>query len=118
MSDGLFDISGVLEIEASEPYLKIRESNASVVQEGRIVIITPSDLKIDTNLNVKPEEIEYRILTDPSHGFLKLYRRKVDLTQVVKVSDTISLKNFTQMDVDRERIAYLNNDVASMDKLK
>lgn len=118
VDDGAFEVPGVLEIEASDPYLKIKEANASVVQEGKMVWITSNDLKIDTNLNVKPEEVEYKIINDPAHGVLKFHRKKLNLTYSGKHGNGTSLQNFTQWDIERERIVYWNTEVASMDKIR
>lgn len=118
VSDGMFEVPGTLEIEASDPFLRIIEANASIVQEGRLVPITLADLSIETNLNVKPEQIEYKIIVDPSHGVLKYYRKKLNLTYTGKSNNTTSLRNFTQAEIEKERIAYMNTEVASMDRFK
>ncbi|KXJ80689.1 hypothetical protein RP20_CCG023888 [Aedes albopictus] len=118
VTDGLYEVPGSLEIEASDPFLKIRESNASIVQEGRAVLLTLTDLNVDTNLNAKPEEIEYRVLNEPSNGLLKLFRSKFNATQLHKLSNATTTMNFTQADLVGERLVYWNRDVASMDKIK
>lgn len=118
VTDGMFEVPGTLEIEASDPFLRILEANASIVQEGRLVPITLTDLSIETNLNVKPEHIEYKIIEDPSHGVLKYYRKKFNLTYTGKNNNTTSLRNFTQAEIEKERIAYMNTEVASMDRFK
>lgn len=118
VTDGMFEVPGILEIEASDPFLKIRESNASIVQEGKLVAITSIELSIETNLNVKPDQIEYKIIEDPLHGVLKHFRRKVNLTAAGRINNSTSIKNFTQADLEKERIAYLNTEVASMDYFK
>lgn len=118
VTDGMFEVPGTLEIEASDPFLRIIDANASIVQEGRLVPISLSDLSIETNLNVKPEQIEYKIIDDPSHGVLKYYRKKFNLTYTGKINNTTSLRNFTQAEIEKERIAYMNTEVASMDRFK
>lgn len=119
IGDGTFEIPGVLETVASDPFLRVIEANASIVQEGKMIPITVNDLSIETNLNVKPEQIEYRIIGDPSHGLVKNYRKKMNLTFAGKSSNTtVSLKNFTQADIVKERVAYYNTEVASMDRFK
>lgn len=118
VTDGTFQVPGMLEIEASDPFLKIREANASIVQESRFVPITLEDLSIETNLNVKPDQIEYKIIEDPSHGVLKYYRKKINLTFSGRINNSTSLKNFTQAEIEKEKIAYMNTEVASMDRFK
>lgn len=118
VTDGMFEVAGILEIEASDPFLKILETNASVVQEGKLVSITLDELNIETNLNVKPDQIEYKIIEDPLHGVLKHFRRKPNLSSVGRINNATSIKNFTQEEIEKERIAYLNTEVASMDHFK
>ncbi|XP_055645017.1 chondroitin sulfate proteoglycan 4 [Toxorhynchites rutilus septentrionalis] len=118
VTDGLYEVPGAMEIEASDPFLKIRESNASIVQEGRAVLLTLSELNVDTNLNAKPEEIEYRVINEPSNGLLKLFRAKFNATQLHKISNASTIMNFSQADILGERLVYWNREVASMDKIK
>lgn len=119
VSDGAFEIPGVLETVASDPFLRVIEANASIVQEGKMIPISVNDLSIETNLNVKPEQIEYRIISDPSHGLVKNYRKKMNFTFSGKNNNTtLSLKNFTQADIKKEKVAYFNTEVASMDRFK
>lgn len=118
VTDGLYDVPGSLQIEASDPFLKIRESNASIVQESKMVLITPVELSIDTNLNIRPEEIEYRVIMDPLYGVLKLFKRKYNGTNLTKLNNSTTVTNFTQSDIEKERLMYWNTEVASMDKIK
>lgn len=46
ISDGLFDVNGNLEIQASPPFIKMYPSNGSVVENGKSVIITARDLQV------------------------------------------------------------------------
>ncbi|XP_058818725.1 chondroitin sulfate proteoglycan 4 [Topomyia yanbarensis] len=118
VTDGLYEVPGSIEIEASDPFLKIRESNASIAQEGRAVLLTLDDLSIDMNLNAKPEEIEYRILHEPSNGLIKLLRTRFNASHIHHVSNASTTMNFTQADIIDERLVYWNREVASMDKIK
>ncbi|GAB0098883.1 chondroitin sulfate proteoglycan 4 [Sergentomyia squamirostris] len=118
VSDGVFEVPGFLEIQASEPFLKVKDSNASVVQEGRFIAITHDDLSIETNLNAEPEEIEYRIVEGPNFGTIMALKRKLNATILPRNLNVTSIKNFTQDNVDHERIIYWNTEVASMDKIR
>jgi chondroitin sulfate proteoglycan 4 len=118
VTDGVFEVPGHLDVMASDPFLKVRETNASIVQEGRMVLITKEDLSVDTNLNAKPEDVEYKIVADPSYGVLKLFKRKFNETFISRANNATSALNFTQADVEKERLVYWNTDVASMDKIK
>lgn len=118
VTDGLFEVPGTLEIEASNPFLNISAVNASTVQEGHWVPITVRDLVIETNLNVKSDQIEYKVISEPTHGVLKQYRKKLNLTFSGKVNDMTTIREFTHADIEKEKIAYLNTHVASMDNFK
>ncbi|KAL1375850.1 hypothetical protein pipiens_017241 [Culex pipiens pipiens] len=118
VTDGLYEVPGSMEVEASDPFLKIRESNASIVQEGRAVLLTLEDLSVDTNLNAKPEDIEYKVLSDPSNGVLKLFKSRFNATLLQKLTNATTTMNFTQADLIGERLVYWNRDVASMDKIR
>ncbi len=118
VTDGYYEVPGELQIQASEPFIKIAERNASIVQEGKFILLRTNDLAIETNLNSKPDEIEYRVLNEPSYGVIKILRRKFNGTILPRSSNITSTKNFTQQDVQRERLIYWNTGVASMDKIR
>lgn len=118
VTDGYYEVPGELLIQASEPFIKISERNASIVQEGKYILLKSNDLAIETNLNSKPDEIEYRVLSEPSYGVIKILRRKFNGTILPRSSNITSAKNFTQQDVHRERLIYWNTGVASMDKIR
>lgn len=118
VSDGFSNVSGKLAIQASDPFIKILQRNASIVQEGKFILIGPSDLAVETNLNAQPEEIEYRVLSDPNYGILKVLRTKLNGTTMQRTVNMTSIRNFTQFDLENERLIYWNTDVASMDRIR
>lgn len=118
VTDGYYEVPGELVIQASEPFINISERNASIVQEGKFILLKSIDLAIETNLNSKPDEIEYRVLSEPNYGVIKILRRKFNGTLLPRSSNITSAKNFTQQDVQRERLIYWNTGVASMDKIR
>lgn len=46
ISDGLFDVNGHLEIQASPPFIRMFPTNGSIVQNGKAVVITARDLQV------------------------------------------------------------------------
>lgn len=118
VTDGYYEIPGELIIQASDPFIKISERNASIVQEGKFILLKSNDLAIETNLNSKSDEIEYRVLSEPSYGVIKILRRKFNGTILPRGNNITSAKNFTLQDVQRERLIYWNTGVASMDKIR
>lgn len=118
VTDGMYHVDGSLKVLASDPFIKISDKNASVVQEGKYVALRIEDLSIETNVNARPDEIEYRILDEPDYGVLKILRRKFNGTTLPRATNITSIKNFTQQDVERERLIYWNTAVASMEKIR
>lgn len=101
--------------------MRVRESNASIVQEGRYIHINEEDLAIDTNLNAEPHDIEYKILEGPNYGVLRLqnvFNSNTSSIIIPKSHSNSSTKVFTQLDVNKGRIIYWNTDMASMDRIR
>lgn len=46
ISDGLFDVNGNLEIQASPPFIKMYPSSGSIVENGKAVIITDKNMQV------------------------------------------------------------------------
>ncbi|KAG7313392.1 hypothetical protein JYU34_000510 [Plutella xylostella] len=92
ISDGLFDVNGHLEIQASPPYIRMYPINGSIVENGKAVVITTRDMQVDTNMNCLEEDIRYQVTSPPRHG-------AVD-------SEGAPASGFTQLDVAGGRVAY------------
>lgn len=118
VSDGYSNVSGNLTIHASEPFIKILHRNASIVQEGKFKTLTSVDLAFETNLNAKPEEIEYRVVGELNFGLLKIMRKQLNGTSISRPVNMTSIKNFTHSDLEHERLIYWNTEVASMDRIR
>ncbi|KOC68137.1 Chondroitin sulfate proteoglycan 4, partial [Habropoda laboriosa] len=78
VTDGHFYTAGVLEIQASPPYVRLRESNGSVVQFNRSVALRPSELDIETNVYTSDKDIKYTVLEKPKHGVLLKHGRETN----------------------------------------
>ncbi|XP_076221129.1 chondroitin sulfate proteoglycan 4-like protein [Nomia melanderi] len=78
VTDGHFYTTGVLEIQASPPYVRLRESNGSVVQFNRSVALKPSELDIETNVYTSDKDIKYTVLEKPKHGLLMKLGRETN----------------------------------------
>lgn len=118
-TDGQFQVLSTLSVIASEPFINITDKNATVVQEGKYILIKLDDVAIETNLNISPAEIEYTVLDGPNYGVLKVLRRKFNGTLLSRATNsTVSAKNFTQTEVIRDRLVYWNTEMASMEKIR
>lgn len=76
ITDGHFYRTGALEIQASPPYIRLRESNGSVVQFNKSVVLQPKELEIETNVYTTEKDIKYTVWEKPKHGILLKHGRE------------------------------------------
>ena len=60
-----------MEIVASPPYLNITTNTGLLLEQGSSALLLPSNLSVDTNLNVKPSEVVFKVTKPPSLGKLR-----------------------------------------------
>lgn len=123
VTDREHEVNGLLEVHASEPFVSMLPSNASIVQEGKFVVLQNKDFVLETNLDMKLDEIHYEVIRPPSYGILMYLGRPKgnndsSTAMPYKSSNFTSLSNFTHLDVERERLVYWNTEIASMDKIR
>ncbi|XP_046745666.1 chondroitin sulfate proteoglycan 4 [Diprion similis] len=92
VTDGHFYTAGVLEVQASPPYVNPVPSNGSVVKFNESTALTTAVLQIETNVNANESEIIYTVIEKPRHGVL-LKRDKETAT-------------FTQDDLAQGEVIY------------
>ncbi|KAJ8737306.1 hypothetical protein PYW07_000577 [Mythimna separata] len=97
ISDGLFDVNGNLEIQASPPFIRMYPTNGSIVENGKAVVITSRDMQVDTNMNCLEEDIRYEVNLEPKHG-------------TIEVGEGQGAFTFTQLDVAVGRVAYRHRE--------
>ncbi|KAM4038842.1 chondroitin sulfate proteoglycan 4 [Anomaloglossus baeobatrachus] len=69
VSDGLHHLTTVLEVQASDPFIHIANITALNVLSGGEGTLTPANLKIETNLDLRTEDdLKYYIKTKPRWG--------------------------------------------------
>ncbi|XP_014468132.1 PREDICTED: chondroitin sulfate proteoglycan 4 isoform X2 [Dinoponera quadriceps] len=76
ITDGHFYRTGALEIQASPPYIRLRESNGSVVQFNKSVVLQPRELEIETNVYTSEKDIKYTVWEKPKHGILLKHNKE------------------------------------------
>ncbi|KAH8323206.1 hypothetical protein KR067_000506, partial [Drosophila pandora] len=121
VTDRKHEVSGLLEIRASDPFVSMLATNASIVQEGKFVVLKNKDFILETNLDMKLDEIYYEVIKPPSYGILMYLSRANEGengTTIYKATNYTSLSNFTHLDIERERLVYWNTEIASMDKVR
>ncbi|EZA55503.1 Chondroitin sulfate proteoglycan [Ooceraea biroi] len=92
ITDGHFYKIGVLEIQASPPYIRLRENNGSIVQFNKSVVLRPKELEIETNVYATAKDIKYNIWEKPKHGILLKHGRESN--------------SFTEDDLKHSSVAY------------
>uniref|UniRef100_A0A8C8R5J3 Chondroitin sulfate proteoglycan 4 n=1 Tax=Pelusios castaneus TaxID=367368 RepID=A0A8C8R5J3_9SAUR len=71
VSDGLHQTVAVLEVQASDPYIKIVNNTGLVIHQGSQGIIDSSILSLETNMDIRNnEEIWFQITTPPRWGIV------------------------------------------------
>ncbi|NWX22635.1 CSPG4 protein, partial [Aegotheles bennettii] len=69
VSDGLHQTTALLEVQASDPYLKIVNNTGLVIHQGSRGSIDSSVLSLETNMDIRSdEEIRFLITTPPMWG--------------------------------------------------
>ncbi|XP_005179735.2 chondroitin sulfate proteoglycan 4 [Musca domestica] len=126
VSDQMHNVDGLLEIHASDAFVSMLPPNATIVQEGKFVILRNKDFVLETNLDMKLDEIYYEVIKPPTYGILMYLGRPranddaygSSSSSHYKSSNLTSLSNFTHLDIERDRLVYWNTEIASMDKLR
>ncbi|XP_074956025.1 chondroitin sulfate proteoglycan 4 [Phalacrocorax aristotelis] len=69
VSDGLHQTTALLEVQASDPYIKIVNNTGLVIHQGSRGSIDSSVLSLETNMDIRSdEEIQFLIMTPPRWG--------------------------------------------------
>lgn len=117
VSDREHEVNGLLEIQASEPFVKMLPTNASIVQEGKYIRMEPSNFQLETNLDVKLTEINYEVLKSPVYGYIT-YINDLSPEASPRTMNFTTVANFTQLHINNGSLVYWNTEISSMDKLK
>ncbi|OQR72801.1 chondroitin sulfate proteoglycan 4-like [Tropilaelaps mercedesae] len=87
VSDGQFYATGILEIVASPPYLNITTNTGLLLEQGSSAPLLPSNLSVDTNLNVKPSEVVINVVQPPTLGKLRFAQSSEQVINKFTVRD-------------------------------
>ncbi|CAH0562469.1 unnamed protein product [Brassicogethes aeneus] len=96
INDGKFYVNGILEIQASAPFIHAVLTKKIIVEQNKFAVITNEQLQYSTNLYASDSDVFYEVVTRPHSG-------KIILTKSLK-----GLDNFTQEDINMGRVSYLN----------
>lgn len=101
VTDGQFHVNGVLEIQASAPFIHIIMDKKVIVEQNKVVVLTKQHLSYTTNLYANDFDVFYEITTKPTFG------------KIVYSKTLYNLQNFTQNDVNIGSVSYLNEASSS-----
>ncbi|KAE8636342.1 hypothetical protein XENTR_v10002945 [Xenopus tropicalis] len=97
VTDGKHYTSSLLEVSASEPYVKVVNNTGLLVQKGKEQIITISNISIATNLYIESyKEIVYNIASSPKYGKI-----------LVQGS---AAESFTHLDIKSGHVTFRHDD--------
>lgn len=68
VTDGQFHVNGILEIQASAPFIRVIVNKKIIVQHGKMVIITSKHLSYSTNLYAFDGDVHYEVINKPMFG--------------------------------------------------
>lgn len=68
VTDGQFHVNGVLEIQASAPFIRIVMNKKIVVQHEKMVVLTSDHLMYSTNLYAFHGDVHYEVMKKPMFG--------------------------------------------------
>ncbi|KAM9213135.1 chondroitin sulfate proteoglycan 4-like [Leptosomus discolor] len=95
----IFNIT-VVPVNDQPPELKTKKLHLKVLQ-GDVSVLGSEDLKVE-DLDNAPAEIKYSIVSNPNNGYLAM-----------KSNLSISIKDFTQADVDSGRVWFVQDGSSS-----
>lgn len=68
VTDGKFHINGILEIQASAPFIRVIMNKKIIVQHEKMVVLTSDHLKYSTNLYAFDIDVNYEVMKKPMFG--------------------------------------------------
>ncbi|XP_067401894.1 chondroitin sulfate proteoglycan 4-like [Emydura macquarii macquarii] len=97
VTDGKHYTSSLLEVSASDPYVRLANNTGLLVQKGKERTITTTNLSAITNQDIRRDhEITYEIFSSPKHGRIYV--------------NNLATDSFTQLDLKRGRVSYRHDD--------
>nr|XP_028603810.1 chondroitin sulfate proteoglycan 4-like [Podarcis muralis] len=97
VTDGKHYTSSLLEVSASDPYVRLANNTGLLIQKGREGVITTANLSAATNQDIRSEhEITFEVSLPPKYG-------------QVLVND-LAVSTFTQHDLKVRHVTYRHDD--------
>ncbi|NXT73705.1 CSPG4 protein, partial [Zapornia atra] len=97
VTDGKHYTSLLLEVSATDPYIRLANNTGLLVQKGREETVTTANLSAVTNQDIRSDhEITYEILSFPKSGGIYV--------------NNLPMDSFTQLDLIRGYVTYRHDD--------
>ncbi|NWH81631.1 CSPG4 protein, partial [Piaya cayana] len=97
VTDGKHYTSLLLEVNATDPYVRLANNTGLLIQKGKEETVTAANLSAVTNQDIRNDhEITYEILSFPKYGRIYLNNLLVD--------------SFTQLDLTKGYVTYRHDD--------
>ena len=103
VSDGQFYWTGLFEVQASDPYIRVDSNTGLVVYRGGRAAITKANLSLETNMDFPPASFNFILTEEPLYGTLR-----------VNGEDSVE---FTYADVVDEKVEYYHDGSNSEEDL-
>ncbi|XP_069480664.1 chondroitin sulfate proteoglycan 4 [Ambystoma mexicanum] len=100
VSDGLHQVTALVEVQASDPYIEIVNNTGLTVQQGGEKVLDDSVLRLETNVDIRTEDgISFKIIIPPQEGVIRKGVQQVS--------------SFSQKDLLSGEIVYHHNGSSS-----
>ncbi|OCU02532.1 chondroitin sulfate proteoglycan 4 [Xenopus laevis] len=97
VTDGKHYTSSLLEVSASDPYVKVVNNTGLLVQKGKEQIITTSNVSIATNVYIDSyKEIVYNVASSPKHGKILV--------------QGLAAESFTHLNIKNGQVTFRHDD--------
>uniref|UniRef100_A0A1Y1JQR6 Chondroitin sulfate proteoglycan 4 n=2 Tax=Photinus pyralis TaxID=7054 RepID=A0A1Y1JQR6_PHOPY len=98
ITDGQFYVDGILQIQASAPFIRIGNGKKLLTQHGHWAIISSQHLFVETNLYTTDDEVNYEIITKPLYG------------KIITAPDLLEVSHFTQTMINIGHVFYAHEN--------
>ncbi|CAG5093715.1 Similar to CSPG4: Chondroitin sulfate proteoglycan 4 (Homo sapiens) [Cotesia congregata] len=92
VSDGNLRTPGSLRIQASAPYVRFVETNASIVQYNSSLVLTTKDFDIATNVDISDKDVKFTISSRSKHGVI--------------LKNNLETSSFTREELAQKMVSY------------
>ncbi|NWH34458.1 CSPG4 protein, partial [Chloropsis hardwickii] len=97
VTDGKHYTSLLLEVNATDPYVKLANNTGLLVQKGKEEIVSTANLSATTNQDIRNDhELTYKILSFPKYGRIYV--------------NNVLMDSFTQLDLIKGHVTYRHDD--------